>query len=221
MCEPKPHVGQGKIAVNSSGEHRKLRQGSRAVPGDEVPANKMADASMGESANLWTTPSDETFSFTNFPPSCVSYLHKDGCPFLAVVLCCWDNVLGPRLSHVWRGSGDEKTQQESVKYVVSRTLNGELLRDAPENVIDSKMFVLKDKGIICFTSIFTGRDKTGPNISALSLIVPYSQLKEFLPLVELIEERVKILIAKLRVLQAKVSLTSVTADLKTHSHIRK
>lgn len=147
---------------------------------------------------------DEGFSFANFSSAYVSTIHQDCGPFLAIVLSFWDNVLGPRLSHAWRGSGDAKTQEESVKYVVSRTLNGELLRDAPENLVDNKLFVLKERDIICFTFIFTGRDKSGTNVSALSLIVPHSQFKEFLPFVELIEERVKILIAKLRVLQVKV-----------------
>ena len=95
-------------------------------------------------------------------------------------------------------------QESSVRYVVGRTLHGELLRDAPENVVDTKLFVLKDHSIVCHSFIFCGHDKCGPNISGLSLILPFSELKSYLPLVELVEERVKILIAKLRVLQAKV-----------------
>ena len=87
---------------------------------------------------------------------------------------------------------------------MGRTLHGELLRDVPENLVDTKLFVLKDHNIVCHSFIFSGRDKSGANISGLSLIIPFSEFKSYLPFVELVEERVKILIAKLRVLQAKV-----------------
>lgn len=96
------------------------------------------------------------------------------------------------------------TQESSVRYVVGRTLHGELLRDAPENLVDTKLFVLKDHSIVCHSFIFSGCDKSGTNISGFSLILPFSEFKSYLPFVELVEERVKILIAKLRVLQAKV-----------------
>ena len=92
---------------------------------------------------------------------------------------------------------------------MGRTLYGELLRDTPENLIDTKLFVLKDHSIVCHSFIFYGRDKSGTNISGLSLIIPFSEFKSYLPYVELVEERVKILIAKLRVLQAKVSAFSI------------
>ena len=95
-------------------------------------------------------------------------------------------------------------QESSVRYVVGRTLHGELLRDAPENLVDTKLFVLKDHNIVCHSFIFSGRDKSGINISGLSLVIPFSEFKSYLPFVELVEERVRILIAKLRVLQAKV-----------------
>ena len=96
------------------------------------------------------------------------------------------------------------SQETSVRYVVGRTLHGELLRDAPENLVDTKLFVLKDHSIVCHSFIFSGCDKSGANISGLSLIIPFSEFKSYLPFVELVEERVRILIAKLRVLQAKV-----------------
>lgn len=93
--------------------------------------------------------------------------------------------------------------------MVGRTLHGELLRDAPENVVDTKLFVLKDHAIACHSFIFSGCDKSGTNISGLSLIIPFSEYKSYLPFIELVEERVKILIAKLRVLQTKVYLIIV------------
>lgn len=166
------------------------------------------------STSFWTTPSDESFRFSNLTTSHMSILKESG-PFVAIVLSYWDNVLGPRLQHVWRGAGDTESQEASVKYVVGRTLHGELLREAPENMVDTKLFVLKDHGIVCHSFIFSGCDKTGVNVSGLSLIIPFTAFKSYLPFVELVEERVKILIAKLRVLQAK-DLSSALPAFSVH-----
>ncbi|EDO36091.1 predicted protein [Nematostella vectensis] len=165
-------------------------------------AGRQVDASESAALSLLTNSSDDSFAFANLSEDFVTVLADSG-PFMGIVLSYWDNILGPRLRHVWRGGGEEKNQENCVKYVVSRTLNGELLRDAPENVVDTKLFVIKEKGIVCHSFIFTGRDSSGSNISALSLMLPHIDMAGYLPLVELVEDRVKILIAKLRVLQTK------------------
>ena len=61
------------------------------------------------STSLWTTPSDESFRFSNLATSYMS-IRKESGPFVAIVLSYWDNVLGPRLQHVWRGAGDTESQ---------------------------------------------------------------------------------------------------------------
>ena len=61
------------------------------------------------SGSFWTTPADEGFRFSNLSSNHMSTLKESG-PFVAVVLCYWDNVLGPRLQHVWRGVGDAESQ---------------------------------------------------------------------------------------------------------------
>lgn len=157
-------------------------------------------------STLWTSPVEDSFSFVNFSSEHISSLQESK-PFLSFVLSYWDNILGPRLQHVWLGSGEQAAQEHCVKYVVSRTLSGELLRDAPENMVDTKLFILKEKDFVCHSFIFTGKDKSGNNISAFSLIIPYLEFKNYLPFVELVEERFKILIAKLRVLQTKVGFS--------------
>ena len=62
-----------------------------------------------DSSSFWTTPADDIFRFSNLSQSHMSILKESG-PFVAVVLSCWDNVLGPRLQHVWRGNGDTESQ---------------------------------------------------------------------------------------------------------------
>lgn len=56
-----------------------------------------------------TTPADDGFRFSNLTTSHMSVLKESG-PFVAIVLSYWDNVLGPRLQHVWRGTGDTESQ---------------------------------------------------------------------------------------------------------------
>ena len=59
--------------------------------------------------SFWTTPADDGFRFANLSSNHMSKLEVSG-PFVAVVLCYWDNVLGPRLQHVWTGVGDAEFQ---------------------------------------------------------------------------------------------------------------
>ena len=56
-----------------------------------------------------TSPSDDGFRFSNLTTSHMSMLKESG-PFIAIVLSYWDNLLGPRLQHVWRGAGDTESQ---------------------------------------------------------------------------------------------------------------
>lgn len=62
-----------------------------------------------ESLSYWTTPADDGFRFSNLSSNHMSMLGESG-PFVAIVLCYWDNVWGPRLQHVWRGVGDAESQ---------------------------------------------------------------------------------------------------------------
>lgn len=61
------------------------------------------------SSSFWTTPADDGFRFSNLKANHMSVLKESG-PFVAIVLSYWDNVLGPRLQHVWRGAGDTESQ---------------------------------------------------------------------------------------------------------------
>ena len=68
-------------------------------------------------SSFWTTPADDSFRFSNLSTGHMSVLKESG-PFVAIVLSCWDNVLGPRLQHVWRGAGDTESQVRLIYVVV-------------------------------------------------------------------------------------------------------
>ena len=77
---------------------------------DRVTQEKECFGDEESSLSFWTTPSDDDFKFSKLSSSHVSVLAESG-PFIAVVLCYWDNVLGPRLQHVWRAAaGDVQSQ---------------------------------------------------------------------------------------------------------------
>ena len=70
--------------------------------------SKAKECSEESNTSFWTT-CDDTFRFSNLTTSHMSILKESG-PFVAIVLSYWDNVLGPRLQHVWRGAGDTESQ---------------------------------------------------------------------------------------------------------------
>lgn len=55
--------------------------------------------------------------------------------------------------------------------MVGRIFYGEFLRDVFENVVDIKLYVVKDYGIVCYLFIFLGCDKYGINIFVFFFII--------------------------------------------------
>ena len=47
----------------------------------------------------------------------------------ALLLCQWDNILGPRLEHVWYISGRPQPHTNTLRYITSLVLSGEICRD--------------------------------------------------------------------------------------------
>ena len=82
--------------------------------------NSMAEAKESleeDSSSFYTTPADDSFRFSNLSTSHMSVLKESG-PFVAIVLSCWDNLIGPKLQHVWRGAGDTVSQVHlSIRFI--------------------------------------------------------------------------------------------------------
>lgn len=147
---------------------------------------------------------NDSVVFSNLSSAHLSKLDFQSSPFNGIVLSYWDNIIGPRLGHVWLES-EEKCKEDNVKYVVSHTLNGELTRQAPKNAVDTKLFIIKERDLVFSSFIFSGLSKgAGETLYSLSLLLPFQALKGFLPFQELIDIRMKVLVAKLRILQEKV-----------------
>jgi hypothetical protein len=146
----------------------------------------------------------DSFGYSDLNSSRLSKIDFESSLFNGVVLSYWDNIIGPRLGHLWLEC-EEKCTEDSVKYVVTHTLNGELTRQAPPNAVDTKFFIIKERALVFSSYIFTGISKgAGETLYSLSLLLPFSALKEYTQYQELVDVRMKLLVAKFRVLQEKV-----------------
>lgn len=132
------------------------------------------------------------------------------CPLLAATFAYWDNILGPRVWHIWapKGQGSMLLSDSEVTFLANHTLNGEILRSAESGAVDVKFFVLAEKGVIIVSLIFDGELKGDKNTCALSVILPQTELDFYLPLHSMCVERLKHTIRKGRIYMQKVcSLT--------------
>ena len=122
------------------------------------------------------------------------------CPIYALVLCSWDNILGPHAQYVWQTEGKHNFTSDIMNYLSTHTLTSS---DQPENTVDTKMLILKDRGILVTSFLFSGYDKMEKTVFSLSLVVPYMDYHWYLPLHEFCVSRLSMMIGKLRVLQDK------------------
>ncbi|CAL8271005.1 unnamed protein product [Merluccius merluccius] len=152
------------------------------------------------------------------------------CPLLAATFAYWDNILGPRVRHIWAPRGDQSLllSDGEITFLANHTLNGEILRSAECGAVDVKFFVLAEKGVIIVSLIFDGELKGDKNTCALSIILPQTELGFYLPLHAICVERFQHVIRKGRIWMQKgyniISVLSseilpvmeLLASMKTH-----
>ncbi|KAF7710604.1 guanine nucleotide exchange C9orf72 homolog [Silurus meridionalis] len=153
------------------------------------------------------------------------------CPLLAATFAYWDNILGPRVWHIWapKGQGSMLLSDGEVTFLANHTLNGEILRSAESGAVDVKFFVLAEKGVIIVSLIFDGELNGDKNTCALSIILPQSELDFYLPLHSVCVERLKHTVRKGRIYMQKgygiialltseiVPIMELLSSMKTHS----
>ncbi|TNM91763.1 hypothetical protein fugu_018774 [Takifugu bimaculatus] len=153
------------------------------------------------------------------------------CPLLAATFAYWDNILGPRVHHIWAPKCDHLVflSDGEVTFLANHTLNGEILRSAECGAVDVKFFVLAEKGVIIVSLIFDGELKGDKNTCALSVILPQTELAFYLPLHNICVERLKHVIRKGRIWMQKgyniisvlsleiIPIMELLASMKTHS----
>ncbi|KAM9708742.1 guanine nucleotide exchange factor C9orf72 homolog isoform 9-T9 [Menidia menidia] len=153
------------------------------------------------------------------------------CPLLAATFAHWDNILGPRVRHLWvpRGAPRPGLSEGELSFLANHTLNGEILRSAESGAVDVKFFVLAEKGVIIVSLIFDGELKGDKNTCALSVVLPQAELSFYLPLHAVCVERLKLAVRKGRICMQKgyniisvlsleiVPIMELLASMKSHS----
>ncbi|XP_021429839.1 guanine nucleotide exchange C9orf72 isoform X1 [Oncorhynchus mykiss] len=153
------------------------------------------------------------------------------CPIFAATFAYWDNILGPRVCHIWAPRCEQPLllSDGEVTFLANHTLNGEILRSTECGAVDVKFFVLAEKGVIIISLIFDGELKGDKNTCALSIILPQTELAFYLPLHMVCVDRLKHIIRKGRIWMQKgyniisvlsseiVPIMELLSSMKTHS----
>ncbi|XP_029543805.1 guanine nucleotide exchange factor C9orf72-like isoform X2 [Oncorhynchus nerka] len=156
---------------------------------------------------------------------------KGECPIFAATFAYWDNILGPRVCHIWAPRCEQPLllSDGEVTFLANHTLNGEILRSTECGAVDVKFFVLAEKGVIIISLIFDGELKGDKNTCALSIILPQTELAFYLPLHTVCVDRLKHIIRKGRIWMQKgyniisvlsseiVPIMELLSSMKTHS----
>lgn len=126
-------------------------------------------------------------------------------PLLAATFAYWDNILGPRVRHIWAPKSDEEVLSDGeITFLANHTLNGEILRNAESGAVDVKFFVLSEKGVIIVSLIFDGNWNGDRSTYGLSVILPQTELSFYLPLHRVCVARLTHIIRKGRIWMHKV-----------------
>ncbi|XP_078241012.1 guanine nucleotide exchange factor C9orf72 homolog isoform X4 [Pogona vitticeps] len=121
-------------------------------------------------------------------------------PLLAATFAYWDNILGPRVRHIWAPKTEQQLLSDGeITFLANHTLNGEILRNAESGAIDVKFFVLAEKGVIIVSLIFDGNWNGDRSTYGLSIILPQSELSFYLPLHRVCVDRLTHIIRKGRI----------------------
>ncbi|KAL7988645.1 hypothetical protein Chor_007564 [Crotalus horridus] len=134
-------------------------------------------------------------------------------PLLAATFAYWDNILGPRVRHIWAPKTEQQLLSDGeITFLANHTLNGEILRNAESSAIDVKFFVLSEKGVIIVSLIFDGNWNGDRSTYGLSIILPQSELNFYLPLHRVCVDRLTHIIRKGRIWMHKIRDTVLSDD---------
>ena len=145
------------------------------------------------------SPKTPTSSFTSFVIDCC-----EDCIIDAFVLCHWDNIVGPRIRHVWKLSPDFDLSLALLNTISIQTLNGEICRDPLDPHIDTKFFMLSEKGVIVSSYIFGASDHGELGVHSFSLVISSEKKKAFSRVTDLCGKWVKRFMGKLKIYIEKV-----------------
>ena len=126
--------------------------------------------------------------------------------FSAVVLSTWDNILGPRVQHVWKFPDSTGTKSELLSHITRQVLSCEICRDLTNSAIDYKFYNLPDRGVLVPAFVFSAKGSCGLAVHSLFLILRTAELQFYLEIHPVLQCCFQRLVGKLRIVLDKVSL---------------
>ncbi|XP_061182176.1 guanine nucleotide exchange factor C9orf72-like [Saccostrea echinata] len=123
-----------------------------------------------------------------------------------MVLSHWDNILGPRVVHVWNmGSGS--LDLSLLSRISSQGLSGEICRDVT-SFIDHKLYEIQDADVFVTAFIFSALGITGPCVHALSIVIQKADMMFYLNIQQLFQKCFERIVGKFKVILSQVSVDS-------------
>ena len=141
----------------------------------------------------------------NSPLSPSSAFHKTVLPkelnigfIKTVILCHWDNILGPKTLNTWEVEQRETTPNKVLTQLCSQLLSGEVCRDINENFVDFKFLDLVELDVILVGYVFVARGASDLSIHSLAFVIPRVHLKLYMEISALLNKCLLGIIQKLR-----------------------
>lgn len=164
----------------------------------------------GASGNNASTPMSPSSAYTQLVVTDIPHSFLD-----AIVFCHWDNILGPRLEHVWYINDRPQPHLNILRFITTQVLSGEICRELNTSQVDFKFFDFPDKGVVIPSFIFSAQRGLDLSLHALALIIPNSELSVFLQVGDILRLWFNRTISKLRVLLDKKTFGDDDMELFT------
>ncbi|ESO94464.1 hypothetical protein LOTGIDRAFT_232306 [Lottia gigantea] len=129
------------------------------------------------------------------------------CFLSAILYCHWDNILGPRLYHVWKIENCDTPPVDILRFLSGQILSGEICRELDSGNIDFKFYVMPDKDVVVSSFVFSAKLDNDLAIQSIGLVLPYCNLHLYLKYHQLLQLCLRRMISKLRILMNKASLS--------------
>ncbi|EDV22212.1 Protein C9orf72 [Trichoplax sp. H2] len=137
-----------------------------------------------------------------------------------ILLSTWDNVVGPKLCHVWYSDQERcKIGEKCILHVASLT-GRDLFHDGSEGegIVSYKLLLLPQHDVVVNCYKFYGCLKDGrTTLYAFSILMPTRYLNDYMPLYQICETRIVEFTAKFRLFQFKnyqTAIEKIFNDLK-------
>jgi len=130
----------------------------------------------------------------------------DECVINMIILSYWDNILGPKIKHVWTMDKVCDPNMDVLMHVATHTLSGEIYQCGLEAELDSKFYSVARHNVTVAAFVFSAMGKGDMTVHSVSLVLPRHRCDAFLCWHSLCRAWMTRLIGKLRVLLAKVGL---------------